>query len=133
MPNPMITCEVDTCTHWLTGGRCGARNIDILPEEEGRMARQPEHTECKTFYAKGGVTSYLGSMDNVNWTGLAKEPFEPGTQVTPTVTCTVDSCRYWASGDLCAAEEVAVSGRGADECQDTNCRTYADQDGSSAR
>ncbi len=125
----MVSCEVDTCTHWLPGDACGARSIDILHEEENRMAQMAEHTECKTFYAREGVTSYLGSMDNVNWAGMVREPLEPGTQAVPEVACTVDSCRYWGRGDLCDTDEIRVSGRGASECQDTNCQTYEKKDG----
>jgi predicted DNA-binding protein len=113
----------------LPGDACGARSIDILHEEENRMAQMAEHTECKTFYAREGVTSYLGSMDNVNWAGMVREPLEPGTQAVPEVACTVDSCRYWGRGDLCDTDEIRVSGRGAGECQDTNCQTYEKKDG----
>ncbi len=94
------------------------------------MARRPEQTECKTFYGRGGVTSYLGSMDNVNWVGMAVDPLMAGVQATPTVTCVVDSCKYWLEGNLCEAEEIRVSGRGANECQDTNCATYENRRGS---
>ncbi len=127
---PTVSCEVDTCTHWLPGNLCGAASIDILHEEEGKMAQRAEQTECKTFYSKSrGVTSYLGSMDNVNWTGMASEPFAGGQQTSPAVACVVDSCKYWHEGDLCAAESIHVSGRGANECQDTNCRTYENAGG----
>jgi hypothetical protein len=128
LSGPVVTCEVDTCTHWLPGNLCGAANIDILHEEEGRMAEQPEHTECKTFYDRRGVSSLLGSLDNVNWTGLVREPFVSGRDLTPTVTCIVESCRYWRDGDLCEADEIKVTGQGADECQDTNCGTFERRD-----
>ncbi|RJQ08003.1 MAG: DUF1540 domain-containing protein [Bacillota bacterium] len=127
MPEPVVRCEVDTCTHWLPGNVCAANNIDILYEEEGKMAQSPEQTECKTFYNRRGVTSYLGSMDNVNWLGMVEEPLMTGRQTTPTVTCTVESCRFWREGDLCDADEIKVSGQGANECQDTNCGTYEEE------
>ncbi len=123
-PQPTVLCEVDTCTHWLPGNLCGAGSIDILYEEEGKMAERVEQTECKTFYKRGGVSSYLGSMDNVNWRGMVREPLLPGIQATPEVSCTVESCKYWHDGDLCDAAEIKVSGRGANECQDTDCATY---------
>ncbi len=127
---PVVKCEVDSCTHWLSGDKCGAGSIDILHEEEGKMAQRREQTECKTFHSKkGGATSYLGSMDNVNWTGMVEEPLEEGTQATPGVTCVVDTCKYWHDGDLCKAEEIEVTGRGANECQDTNCKTYVATEG----
>ncbi|MGE5508814.1 MAG: DUF1540 domain-containing protein [Chitinophagales bacterium] len=124
MGGPMVKCEADTCTHWVNGNLCSASNIDILNEEEGRMSEEAAQTECKTFYKKNGITSYLGSMDNVNWSGLVSEILSPGNEVTPTVTCVVDSCKYWDHGNLCGAEAIEVSGRGADECQDTNCQTF---------
>ena len=125
MGSPIVKCEVDTCTHWLNGNLCGASNIDVLGEEEGRMPELAEQTECKTFYEKNGITSYLGSMDNVNWGGLVSGLLTPGQDVTPSVTCVVDSCVYWDEGNLCGAQEIKVTGRGADECQDTNCQTFA--------
>lgn len=93
------------------------------------MAERVEQTECKTFYGRSGVSSYLGSMDNVNWLGMVREPLLPGTQATPEVACTVASCKYWREGDLCDADEIKVSGQGADECQDTNCATYVSREG----
>ncbi len=119
-----MKCEVNTCTHWIPGDLCAAGNIDILNEEEGKMSRLAEQTECKTFYRRRGLANIMGSIDNVNWGGMLSEPFLPGLQLTPTVTCVVDSCRYWSTGNRCEAEGIKVSGREADECQDTNCDTF---------
>lgn len=121
---PKVKCEVDSCTHWVPGQFCAAGNIDILHEEEGRMSEHPEHTQCKTFYRRGGAANYLGSADNVNWTGVAADAFLPGQQTNPEVTCVVDSCRYWAKGDRCDADGIEVAGQAADESQDTNCATF---------
>lgn len=122
--SPRVVCEVNTCTHWLPGDLCGAANIDILYEEEGRMAKKDAHTECKTFYKRSGLTSYLGSLDNVNWGCLISGPFKGGQQITPAVVCIVESCKYWVNGNLCEANAIKVAGRSADECQDTNCATF---------
>ena len=122
--SPKVQCEVNTCTHWLPGEICGAANIDILFEEEGRMAKADAHTECKTFYKRDGITSYLGAMDNVNWGGLVSGPFRDGQQVSPEVVCIVESCKFWTKGNLCEADGIRVTGRSADECQDTNCGTF---------
>jgi len=127
LSGPRVRCEVDTCTHWLPGNTCGAANIDILGEGEGRSVRQAELTECRTFCQRGGVSSYLGSTDNVDWTGMVSEPLMSGKQINPSVTCTVDSCAYWREGDLCDADEIDVSGQGVDECQDTNCSTFEER------
>ncbi|MGI6358759.1 MAG: DUF1540 domain-containing protein [Bacillota bacterium] len=116
-----VKCHVNTCTHWM-GGMCGAHNIDILPEEEGKMARIDEQTECKTFYKRDGLASYLGSMDNVNWSGMTSTMV--GGEMSPSITCAVNSCVHWGDGDVCHADAIEVVGSNADECQDTNCRTF---------
>lgn len=119
-----VKCHVNTCTHWLKG-MCGAGNIDILNEEEGNMSNSTEQTECKTFYKAEGVTDYMGSMDNVNWTGTTASLL--GGDMSPSVTCTVDSCKYWGKDDECQADMIEVSGSQADECQDTNCQTFEER------
>jgi hypothetical protein len=120
---PRVKCVVDTCTHYVTGDYCSAANIDILYEEEGRMAQQIEQTMCKTYAQASSVANMLGSSDNVNWGGALQGIFT-GTSITPTITCIVDSCEFWEDGNLCVAEAIEVTGRHADECQDTNCQTY---------
>lgn len=122
--SPEVHCVVSTCTHYLSGDLCSAQNIDILYEEEGKMSENSEQTECKTFMKRRGLANMLGSMDNVNVTGALTELFSPGVQLTPLVTCVVESCKYWDQGNLCGAHEIDVSGEHADECQDTNCSTY---------
>lgn len=69
-----MKCEVNTCTHWIPGDLCAAGNIDILNEEEGKMSRLAEQTECKTFYRRRGLANIMGSIDNVNWGGMLSEP-----------------------------------------------------------
>ena len=128
MPVPKVRCEVNTCTHWLPGAYCGASNIDILNEEEGKMPVASEQTECKTFAERRGIANMLGSMDNVNWGGLAVGMFLDGQQVTPTVTCVVDTCAYWETGNRCNVEALNVTGHGAVECQTTNCHTFKSRD-----
>ncbi len=119
-----VKCHVNTCTHWLKG-MCGAGNIDILNEEEGNMSNIAEQTECKTFYKAEGVTDYLGSMDNVNWGGMTSSLL--GGDMSPSVTCVVNSCKYWNDGNECHADMIEVTGSHADECQDTNCQTYEER------
>jgi len=127
LSGPRIECEVDTCTHWISGNLCSAANIDILHEEEGNMAQADAHTECKSFAKKKGLANLLGSADNVNWGGLVSSVFMPGQQINPSVTCVVDSCHFWTQGNLCEADAIKVTGRGANECQDTNCATFENQ------
>ena len=118
---PQVNCHVNTCTHWMSS-LCAAGNIDILTEEEGKMSRIDEQTECKTFNKRQGVASYLGSMDNVNWSGMTSTVV--GGDMNPSVTCVVDSCAYWGQDDLCQADAIEVTGSSADECEDTNCLTF---------
>lgn len=124
MGHPQVKCVVNTCTHWLTGDLCGARNIDIIYEEEYKVAENPEHTQCKTFEQRRGLANTLGSMDNVNWGGVLAHTLLPGSETSPSVTCTVHSCRYWQEVNRCTAERIDVVGMSADESQDTNCCTF---------
>ncbi len=115
-----VKCHVNTCTHWLSG-QCGAGNIDILNETE-IMPRSSEDTECKTFHRKEGITSYISSMDNVNWSGIASTL--TGVDMNPTITCVVDTCHYWGQNDECHADAIEESGSDAEHSQDTNCGTF---------
>jgi len=40
------------------------------------------------------------------------------------VRCRVDSCKYYAAGDLCMAQNIEVQPPGASRSQDTNCATF---------
>ena len=127
MTTPEVKCQVNTCTHWISQ-RCGAANIDILYEEEGRMAQNVEHTQCKTFEKRSSLANLIGSADNVNWGGLVSEVFASGQQLTPTTTCIVESCVYWEKDNRCVAESIEITGENATECQDTNCGTYQNRE-----
>ena len=129
MSMPTVGCEVNTCTHWMSGSLCGASTIDILMQDPRHMARSVEQTECKTFALRRSVANIIGSMDNVNWGGAIAEPFVEGTQLSPEVTCVVETCQYWAKHDGCSADRIHVSGREAKECQDTHCATYVEESG----
>jgi len=121
---PVVKCVVNTCTHYLYGDRCGAGNIDIMHEQETKMSEVADQTMCKTFSHARNVFSYLGSADNVNWMGSVLGLLVEEYKVSPTVACTVASCKYWGEGAICIAEAIEVSGRNSDECQDTNCETF---------
>jgi len=120
MPNPEVRCSVQTCVHWLPDDACGAANIDILD----RQARTVEDTRCKTFELRRSAANMVGAMDNVNWGGMVREPFQGGRQITPSVTCTVTDCSYWSSGDHCEAETIDITGASARACEDTDCSTF---------
>lgn len=125
---PRVKCVVDTCTHYVTGDYCSAGNIDIMHEEEDRMSQITEQTMCKTFAQASSFANMLGSLDNVNWGGSVSKLFAGG-DMNPTITCVVNSCEYWKDGNYCVAEAIEVSGRHADECQDTNCQTFRNKQG----
>ncbi|WP_227874377.1 DUF1540 domain-containing protein [Tumebacillus algifaecis] len=124
-----VICSVNTCTHYLNEDVCGAAAIDIMHEEEGRMSALAEQTMCKTFHEASGITSYLGSIDNVNWTGALLKMAGSNHQANPQIDCTVASCHYWEEGRGCAASVIEVSGCQANECQDTNCKTFKLREG----
>lgn len=125
MTGPRVKCNVNTCTHYANGDLCSAANIDILNEEPGKMSQNDAQTMCKTFSERRGMANMLGSMDNVNWAGAMKDVlFEGDDQMNPSVTCVVNSCKYWEQGDRCIAQEIDVAGKSANECQDTDCNTY---------
>jgi hypothetical protein len=119
-----VKCVVDTCTHYLYGDRCGAGNIDIMHEEETKMSEMVDHTMCKTFSHARGIANYLGTSDNVNWVGSALGLLNPDYKVSPSIACTVSSCKYWGEGSQCVAEAIQVNGKDSNECQDTNCHTF---------
>ncbi len=121
---PTVKCVVNTCTHYLYGDRCGARNIDIMHEQETQMSENAEQSMCKSFSHAERIANYLGSADNVNWGGTVLGLVNPGYEVSPAVTCTVSSCAYWAEGAVCVAQTIEITGRDSDECQDTNCQTF---------
>ncbi|WP_232463400.1 DUF1540 domain-containing protein [Tumebacillus avium] len=124
-----VVCSVNTCTHYMAGDLCSARNIDIMHEEEGRMSAIADQTMCKTFHDAAGITSYLGSADNINITGTLMELTMPGHHLDPSIDCTVASCVYWDEGRRCTAKAIEVTGMQANECQDTNCRTFERREG----
>jgi hypothetical protein len=128
--SPEVKCSVDTCTHYLYGDRCGAGNIDVMHEEETYMSMNIEQTMCKTFTHARNIFAYLGSADNVNWVGSAMGLLDPEYEVSPSVTCTVSSCKYWEEGSKCVARAIEVNGMDTNECQDTNCSTFERRDNS---
>lgn len=126
--NPVVKCKVNTCTHYLYGDRCGAQNIDIMHEHETEMSEIVDHTMCKTFHHNKNLLQYIGSADNVNWMGSAMGLVNPEYKVSPSVSCTVSSCKFWGEGAICIAEAIEITGRNSNECQDTNCATFDRRD-----
>lgn len=126
---PTVKCIVNTCTHYLYGDRCGAKNIDIMHEEETNMSMIAEQTMCKSFVHARGIANYIGSADNINLGGTLAGLVNPQYDVSPSVTCTVSSCEYWGEGAICIAKGIEIIGENSDECQDTDCRTFSKRKG----
>ena len=126
---PEVKCVVNTCTHYLYGDRCGAKNIDIVHEEETKMSLIVEQTMCKSFAHASSLANYLGSADNMNVAGTVMGLVNPAYQVHPSVACTVSSCEYWGEGAICVAKAIEITGRDSNECQDTNCQTFEKRQG----
>ncbi len=89
------------------------------------MSQVVEQTMCKSFTHARNVFSYLGSADNMNVAGTIAGLVNPEYLVSPSISCTVSSCEYWAEGARCVAEAIEVNGLHSDECQDTNCKTFS--------
>lgn len=89
------------------------------------MAQTVGMTECKTFALNHSLANMVGSLDNVNWSGMAAGAWGGKNGINPAVRCVVESCRYWGSGDVCDASAILVTGDHARECQDTHCATFA--------
>lgn len=121
--SPYVKCVVNTCNHYFPGDKCVAENIDVLQQDVHNMARDIDETMCKTFSQRNSIPNYLGSLDNKNWGGLVSAVM-PGEQLTPTVTCVINTCKYWEQGDVCIADSIEITGRDARECQQTNCQTF---------
>jgi hypothetical protein len=120
---PRVKCVVPTCNHWLKGNYCTAERIDIWHEQEGKMAESIEKTECKSFHKREGVFQMIAGLHNANIDGIASS-IVGGSTLTPRVHCIVSTCEFWADGDACLASAIEVTGDQADECEDTNCQTY---------
>jgi len=88
------------------------------------MSQNLEQTMCKTFEERRGLANLIGSADNVNWVGFAEELVGIGRRLNPTVTCIVDTCKYYHEGDLCNVDAIEITGENAKEGQATNCATF---------
>ncbi|HWR56420.1 MAG: DUF1540 domain-containing protein [Bacillota bacterium] len=119
MNSPAVKCAVNTCTHYVEGDYCSAAVIHVWHQQEGRMSKSTSETQCKSYHKNEGLDA-LGAVHNMNVDALDRgSGFEPGVQ------CIVSTCKYWEEGDSCGAREIKISGGRADECEDTDCHTFA--------
>ena len=86
--------------------------------------QNPRNKPCVRLLKTPGLANFIGSADNVNWVGFAEELVGVGRQLNPTVTCIVDTCKYYYEGDLCNIDTIEITGENAKECQTTDCATF---------
>ncbi|WP_069187841.1 DUF1540 domain-containing protein [Sporosarcina globispora] len=43
-----VLCEVNNCTYWENGNKCGAEAIYVV-SHTGKQASNSKETDCKTF------------------------------------------------------------------------------------
>jgi len=123
--NPVVTCTVDQCTHYLPGDRCAAAKISVYNNEVNGSASTSADTLCKSFHPRKTAGDMIGALHNVNLGGAAAEAFVDGRQLTPAVECFVTGCRYWEKDNLCSAGNIRVTGANAANPPDTDCETFA--------
>lgn len=101
---PQISCGVNTCIH-NKDCKCTLEN----PKISGKKAETAAETCCSSFSEK-----HFGAENSV-------ETFVPSNNH---IHCTAEKCRFYDKGN-CLSSVVNVSGQGAcDTCQ-TECRTFS--------
>ncbi|MDU2065871.1 MAG: DUF1540 domain-containing protein [Sporomusaceae bacterium] len=124
MANPLVTCTVDQCTHFMPGDQCMASRISIYNDEEKPQSENCQDTQCKSFHSRKTIGDTVGALHNANIAGTVSAAFMDETQITPNVECFVNNCRHWARENICEAREIQVAGRNAGKTQDTDCETF---------
>lgn len=120
MPNPEVCCDVRSCAYWLPQDRCGADGIKV----SGPNARTPGSTECATFEPRG-ASNMINAAGHMDLSAAVLEPFAPGRQLTPGVTCVVEPCYFWKQGNLCGADKIDIrGGHQAARSAMTDCSTF---------
>ncbi len=127
MATPQVVCDVNTCAYNLQGNRCAAGRIEVRNQHRDRTPTGDGDTACGTYRYRRGLGDSLAALTNLNWGGLAREPFHPGRQTSPEVRCGVDNCLHWHEGS-CRAEAVQVAGGAATLPGETNCSTFVARD-----
>lgn len=129
MARPAVRCDANTCAYNLPGNLCGAGRIEVGapgvggPGGDGGVPTGDGDTACETYRYRRGLGDRLSALANLNWAGLAVEPFRPGVRAAPEVGCRVENCLHWREGS-CGAESVQVSGDAATLPDETNCSTF---------
>lgn len=122
--NPTVKCTVDQCTHYMPGDQCMASKISIYNDETTGESSSSAETQCRAFHHRKTVGDMVGALHNVNVGGMVSSAFLNGTQVTPTVECFVNKCKFWDNGNVCHASGIEVAGPNAARTPDTDCETF---------
>lgn len=99
-----IRCHAETCSH-NSASICYANGINVA----GEMAHEKQETCCSSFLDR---TIYSSLTNNTATGGDCDR-----------IACDVTSCVYQKNGD-CSAEEIEVSGQGANGYLETQCNTF---------
>lgn len=124
MAKPAVRCDANTCAYNLPGNLCAAGRIEVRGQGGARGVPTGDgDTACGTYRYRRGLGDALSALANLNWGGLAAQPFRSGSGVAPEVGCRVENCLHWREGS-CGAASVQVSGDAATLPDETNCSTF---------
>jgi hypothetical protein len=113
-----LSCSATNCVNNMSG-LCSAGTINVF----GSSAHTSESTECETF-AEMGLKNSLANVFNMNVVGEFKQVFNSESIVmSPSIRCNAESCIHNID-NLCAADNVVVSGVGAITSSRTQCETF---------
>lgn len=124
MPNPTVKCTVDQCVHNFQSQQCMAAGIAVYNNEENGKSRTSQDTKCQSFESNKTLGNIVGALDNVNVGGTMMAPLKEGVQMTPSVKCFVNNCKYWKTNNFCTAVNIQVNGENAATPDDTDCQTF---------
>lgn len=67
--NPVVTCTVDQCTHYMTGDQCMAAKISVYNDEQTGSSRTLAIPRCRSFHHRKTMGDMVGAFHNANWGG----------------------------------------------------------------
>jgi hypothetical protein len=113
-----LSCSATNCVNNMSGV-CSAITINVF----GSNAHSSQNTKCETF-AEKGIKNALSNALNMNVVGEVKQVFNSESIVmSPNIRCNASSCMH-NENNLCAADNIMVSGMGAITSDRTKCETF---------
>ncbi len=113
-----LSCSATNCVNNMSG-LCSAGTINVF----GPSARSSESTQCETF-AEMGLRNSLANVTNMNVVGEFKQVFNSESIVmSPIIRCNAARCIH-NKNNICAADNVMVSGVSAITSLRTQCETF---------